>query len=209
MIRHQRLWTISHGWLSNIGLAFSIVLCEGASMASRTRSGGPYLLATRYRPGTTSTLGSGEASAFSVGLPGRAHRGLSSSETNDRTMASVSGKNKQVSTDVKTKTSHIVVGICFSFEAGVHVLPERLEDSVSTLQAFCQSAVNRRCPMRTEHMVGTLDQQSTSVDIASFGNAELRVSIPGLAASWPQAEVAADIATSRGSVPCCPASERT
>jgi hypothetical protein len=94
MIRHQRLWTISHGWLSNIGLAFSIVLCEGASMASRTRSGGPYLLATRYRPGTTSTLGSGEASAFSVGLPGRAHRGLSSSETNDRTMASVSGKNE-------------------------------------------------------------------------------------------------------------------
>ena len=45
-------------------------------------------------------------------------------------------------------------------------------------------------------MVGTLDQQSTQVDVASLGDAELRVSIPGLAAFWPQAEVAADIATS-------------
>jgi hypothetical protein len=50
--------------------------------------------------------------------------------------------------------------------------------------------------MRTEHMVGTLDQQSTQVDVASLGDAELRVAIPGLAAFWPQTEVAADIATS-------------
>jgi hypothetical protein len=50
--------------------------------------------------------------------------------------------------------------------------------------------------MRTEHMVGTLDQQSTQVDVASLGDAELRVAIPGLTASWPQTEVAADIATS-------------
>ena len=50
--------------------------------------------------------------------------------------------------------------------------------------------------MRTEHMVGTLDQQSTQVDVAGLGNAELRVSIPGLTAFWAQTEVAADIATS-------------
>src|SRR5260370_10140761 len=50
--------------------------------------------------------------------------------------------------------------------------------------------------MRTDHVVGTLDQQGTQVDVASLGDAELRVAIPGLAAFWPQAEVAADIATS-------------
>src|ERR1700755_3251188 len=50
--------------------------------------------------------------------------------------------------------------------------------------------------MRTEHMVGTLDQQSTQVDVAGLGNAELRVSIPGLTAFWPQTWGAADIATS-------------
>ena len=50
--------------------------------------------------------------------------------------------------------------------------------------------------MRTEDMVGALDQQSSQVDVASLGDAELRVAIPGLAASRPQAEIAADIATS-------------
>src|SRR5260370_37756463 len=50
--------------------------------------------------------------------------------------------------------------------------------------------------MRTDHVVGTLDQQGTQIDVASLGDAELRVAIPGLTAFWPQAEVAADIATS-------------
>ena len=50
--------------------------------------------------------------------------------------------------------------------------------------------------MRPEDMIGALDQQRPEVEIASLGDAELRVSIPGLAAFWPQAEVAADIATS-------------
>src|SRR5260370_31132804 len=50
--------------------------------------------------------------------------------------------------------------------------------------------------MRTDHMVGTLGQESTEVDVASLGDAELRVAIPGLTAFWPPAEVAADIATS-------------
>ena len=50
--------------------------------------------------------------------------------------------------------------------------------------------------MRTKHMVGALDQQRPEVDIASLGDAELRVAVPGLAASRPQAEIAADITTS-------------
>src|SRR5258708_11478460 len=45
-------------------------------------------------------------------------------------------------------------------------------------------------------MVGTLDQQAAEIDVASLGDAELWVAIPGLTASWPQTEVAADIATS-------------
>src|SRR5260370_4828666 len=54
-------------------------------------------------------------------------------------------------------------------------------------------------------MVGTLDQQAAEIDVASLGDAELRVSLAGLAASWPQAEVAADIATS---LEACLASQR-
>src|SRR5260370_29054781 len=50
--------------------------------------------------------------------------------------------------------------------------------------------------MRSEDMVGALDQQRPEVDIASLGDAELRVVVPGLAASRPQAEVTADIPTS-------------
>src|SRR5713101_3718206 len=45
-------------------------------------------------------------------------------------------------------------------------------------------------------MVGTFDQQAAEIDVASLGDAELWVAIPGLTASWPQTEVAADIATS-------------
>ncbi len=41
---------------------------------------------------------------------------------------------------------------------------------------------------RTEDMVGALDQQRSQVDVASLGDAELRVAVPGLAASRPQAE---------------------
>src|SRR5258707_12310879 len=50
--------------------------------------------------------------------------------------------------------------------------------------------------MRTDHVVGTLDQQGTQIDVARLGDAELWVAIPGLPAFWPQTEVAADIATS-------------
>src|ERR1700731_3732114 len=51
--------------------------------------------------------------------------------------------------------------------------------------------------MRSENMVGALDQQRPEVDIASLGDAELRVVVPGLPASRPQAEITAPhIATS-------------
>src|ERR1035441_5545765 len=42
-------------------------------------------------------------------------------------------------------------------------------------------------------MVGALDQQRPEVDVASLGDAELRVAVSGLAASRPQAEIAAHI----------------
>jgi hypothetical protein len=51
-------------------------------------------------------------------------------------------------------------------------------------------------------MVGTLDQQTSEVDVASLGDTELWVSFARLAASWPQAEIAAHVTTSR-IVPCC------
>src|SRR6202789_2631116 len=50
--------------------------------------------------------------------------------------------------------------------------------------------------MRSENMVGALDQQRPEVDIASLGDAELRVVVSGLAAPRSQAEVTADIPTS-------------
>jgi len=45
-------------------------------------------------------------------------------------------------------------------------------------------------------MVGALDQQTSEVDVASLGDAKLRVPISGLAASRPQAEIAAHIPAS-------------
>ena len=45
-------------------------------------------------------------------------------------------------------------------------------------------------------MVRALDQQTSQVHVASLRDAELRVAVPRLAASWPQAEVTTDIATS-------------
>jgi hypothetical protein len=50
--------------------------------------------------------------------------------------------------------------------------------------------------MRPKDMIGALDQQRPEVDIASLGDAELWVVVPGLPASRPQAEITAHIATS-------------
>lgn len=49
--------------------------------------------------------------------------------------------------------------------------------------------------MRSEDVVGTLDQQTSKIGVAGLGDAELRVSISGLAAPRSQTEVAADVAT--------------
>jgi hypothetical protein len=49
--------------------------------------------------------------------------------------------------------------------------------------------------VRAEDVVGTLDQQASEISVAGLGDAELRVSISGLAASRSQAEVAANITT--------------
>src|SRR5580704_14391286 len=50
--------------------------------------------------------------------------------------------------------------------------------------------------MGSEDMVGALDQQRAQVDVSSLGDAKLRVAVPGLAASRPQAEITADIPAS-------------
>ena len=55
--------------------------------------------------------------------------------------------------------------------------------------------------MRPEDMIGALDQQRPEVDIASLGDAELRVVVPGLAASRQQAQITAHIATSLEAFP--------
>ena len=45
-------------------------------------------------------------------------------------------------------------------------------------------------------MVGALDQQLSQIPVTCLGDSKLRVAITGLAASRPQAEIAADIRTS-------------
>ena len=64
--------------------------------------------------------------------------------------------------------------------------------------------------MRSEDVVGTLDQQTSEISVAGLGDAELRVPISGLAAFRSQAEVAANIATlleaflaAQGQDECC------
>jgi hypothetical protein len=43
--------------------------------------------------------------------------------------------------------------------------------------------------VRSEDVVGTLDQQTSEIGVAGLGDAELRVPISGLAASRSQAEL--------------------
>src|SRR5271156_6923729 len=49
--------------------------------------------------------------------------------------------------------------------------------------------------MRSEDVVGTLDQQTSEISVACLGDAELRIVFAGLTASWPQAEIAAHVTT--------------
>ena len=49
---------------------------------------------------------------------------------------------------------------------------------------------------RSKDMVPALDQEGSQVDVACLGDAELRVSVSRLAASRPQAEIAAHVTTS-------------
>ena len=45
-------------------------------------------------------------------------------------------------------------------------------------------------------MVGALDQQLSQIPVTGLGDSKLRVAVTGLAASRPQAKIAADITTS-------------
>jgi hypothetical protein len=47
-----------------------------------------------------------------------------------------------------------------------------------------------------EDVIGTLHQQAAEVDVACFGDTELRLSLSGLTSFRPQAEIATHIATS-------------
>src|ERR1700731_259124 len=60
-----------------------------------------------------------------------------------------------------------------------------------------QAPLSKRCVLavRAEDMAGTLDQQTSQVDVAGLRDAELRISIARLTASWSQAEIAPDIST--------------
>jgi hypothetical protein len=48
--------------------------------------------------------------------------------------------------------------------------------------------------MRTQDMVGTLDQQTSQVDVSCLGDAKLRIAVAGLTASRSETEIAANIA---------------
>jgi hypothetical protein len=50
--------------------------------------------------------------------------------------------------------------------------------------------------MRSENMVGALDQQRTQVDVSGLGDAELWIAVAGLAAPRPQTEITAHIPAS-------------
>ena len=48
----------------------------------------------------------------------------------------------------------------------------------------------------SEEMIGALDEQGSEIDVARLGDAELRISLAGLAAPRSQAEIAANISAS-------------
>jgi hypothetical protein len=49
--------------------------------------------------------------------------------------------------------------------------------------------------VRSEDVVGALDQQASKICVAGEGDAKLRIMVSGLTASWSQAEVTTHIAT--------------
>jgi hypothetical protein len=49
--------------------------------------------------------------------------------------------------------------------------------------------------MWAKDMVGTLDQQTSQIDVAGLGDTELRITISRLTASRSQSEIAPDVAT--------------
>ena len=59
--------------------------------------------------------------------------------------------------------------------------------------------------MRSQDVVGTLNQQASQIRVAGLGDTELRIAFSGLAAFWSEAKVAAHISTS---IESCLISER-
>ena len=50
--------------------------------------------------------------------------------------------------------------------------------------------------MSSEDMIGALDEQGSEIDIARLGDAELRISLTGLAAPRSESEIATNVPTS-------------
>ena len=50
--------------------------------------------------------------------------------------------------------------------------------------------------MRSQDMVGALDQQTSEICVAGMGDAKLRIVVSGLTPTWSQTQVATNIATS-------------
>jgi hypothetical protein len=68
--------------------------------------------------------------------------------------------------------------------------------ATSGRQGEAPAAKRRVLPRRAKYMVGTFNQQHSQITIPSLGDAQLRISIPRLTASWSQAQIATYIATS-------------
>jgi hypothetical protein len=58
------------------------------------------------------------------------------------------------------------------------------------------SPEGRVLSLRSQDMVRALDQETSQINVACFSNAELRIAIARLAASWSQAQIAASVPTS-------------
>lgn len=86
----------------------------------------------------------------------------------------------------------------FSCHGNDSSVPRLLATSSSQMEAA--PSKGRVFPLRPEYAVGTLDQKTSSINIAGLGDAELRISIPRLAPSRSQAKVANRFSTPLGVV---------
>ena len=79
----------------------------------------------------------------------------------------------------------------------------RVRDCLPPRSAGCKPHRRRLVfSSRTQDVVAALDQQGSQINVTGLGDAELRIAVPGLAASRPEAEIAAHVATSPEAMRC-------